>query len=325
MLAIRLLLAMLIFSLGIDVSTSLAQSKVTLKLAHNSALIYPYHIGALKLAEEVKRRSNDRMEIQIFPMSQLGNERDLTQGVHLGTIDMIVVSNAMVTNFVPEVVVFDLPYLFRDRDHALRVLQAPIGQRLTKTVEQKVGKVLGYYAGGTRGIYNSVRPVRRVDDLKGLKIRVIPNKIYVSTLNALGALATPMPFSEVYGALQQGVIDGAENDPPSLLGMKHYEVAKHYSLTSHFVQEGYLFINVDRWNSLTAEQQKVLAEAAQISQKEEREYERAKHGETIAELQRLKVEIVEVDQSAFAEKVKPVWREIPSEYAPLIEEIQNVK
>jgi TRAP-type transport system periplasmic protein len=321
-----LLVAALFFlALAIQAPAVQGQQKVVLKAGHTSSLIYQHHIGLLKMNEIVKSRTNGQVEIQIFPMSQLGNERDLVEGIQLGTIDMIAVSNAMVSNFVPETIVFDLPYLFKDQDHALRALLSPTGQRIVKPVEQKVGKVLAYYATGVRSIFNRVRPVRTPEDMKGLKIRVIQNKVYLSTINAMGGIGTPLPFSEVYGALQQGVIDGAENSPVSLLGMKHYEHAKYYSFTNHFVLSGYVLMSWTRWKSLTPEQQKIFTEAAQASQTLEYEYEKEKDIESIAKLRELGVQIIEnVNLAPFEERAKGVWREVP-EYASLIEEIRKVK
>lgn len=302
-----------------------AQTKAVWKAGHSTTVIYPYQIGLEKLNDEVKRRTNGQIEIQIFPQAQLGNERDLAEGVQLGTVDLIAISNAMVTNFVPEAVIFDLPYLFQDQDHALRAWLSPAGQRIAGQIEKKLGKILAYYGGGTRNVYNKARPITKPEDLRGLKIRVIPNKIYIGTLNAMGALATPLPFSEVYSALQQGVIDGGENDPTGHFGMKHYEPAKYYSLTMHFVQSAHAFLNWDRWNRLTPEQQKIVAEAGQISQAAARDYERAKYEESLGDLRRAGVQINDVDRAVFAERTKSVWQEVPSQYRGLSEEIQKVK
>jgi tripartite ATP-independent transporter DctP family solute receptor len=319
------LLAVILFILAISLPAAQAQQKVVLKAGHTSSLIYQHHIGLLKMNDIVKSRTNGQIEIQIFPMSQLGNERDLVEGIQLGTIDMIAVSNAMVSNFVPETIVFDLPYLFKDQEQSLRALLSPTGQRIVKGVEQKVGKVLAYYATGVRSVFNRVRPVRTPEDMKGLKIRVIQNKIYLATINALGGIGTPLPFSEVYGALQQGVIDGAENSPVSLLGMKHYEHAKYYSFTNHFVLSGYVLMNWNRWNGLTPEQQKIFTGAAQESQKVEYVYEKEKDIESIAELRKQGVQIIEtLDLAPFEERAKAVWREVP-EYASTIEEIRKIK
>lgn len=323
----RMLVLLIVLGVALcGVAPAGAQGKpIVLKAGHVSSTIYPHHIGLVKLSEEVKKRTNGQVDIQIFPLSQLGNERDLTEGVRLGTVDMTVVSNAIVANFVPEAVVFDLPYLFQNQDHAMRALQSPAGLKVVNQIEGKIGKVLAYYGTGTRSVFNKVRPITKPEDLKGLKIRVLQSKVFIATLNAMGALATPMPFSEVYGALQQGVIDGAENDPASLLGMKHYEHSQYYSLTNHFVLSGYVFINWDRWKTLTPEQQKILAEAAELSQKEERDYERRKHEEALAELKRLGVKINDVNQAVFAERVKPVWQEVAGQYSALVAEIQKVK
>ncbi|MBI4573016.1 MAG: TRAP transporter substrate-binding protein [candidate division NC10 bacterium] len=316
---------LLVVGLALGASEGSAQSKVVLKAGHTSSLIYQHHIGLLKMNEVIKSRTNGQVEIQVFPMSQLGNERDLVEGIQLGTIDMIAVSNAMVSNFVPEAIVFDLPYLFKDQDHALRTLLSPAGQRVMRGVEQKVGKILAYYATGVRSVFNRVRPVRTPDDLKGLKIRVIQNKIYLGTINAMGGIGTPLPFSEVYGALQQGVIDGAENSPVSLLGMKHYEHSKYYTLTNHFVLSGYVLMNWNRWRSFTPEQQKIIAEAAQLSQKMEYEYEKEEDIKSLVKLRELGVQIIEdVNRGPFEERAKAVWREVP-EHASLVEEIRKVK
>lgn len=323
----RILGAVLALLLGVVVNVPVgeAQSKIVMKAGHTSSLIYQHHIGLLKMNDEIKKRTNGQIEIQIFPMSQLGNERDLVEGVQLGTVDMTVVSNAMVSNFVPEAIVFDLPYLFNDQDHALRAILSPTGQRIMQQVEQKVGKLLTYYATGVRSVFNRVRPIRTPEDMKGLKIRVIQNKIYIATINAMGGIGTPLAFSEVYGALQQGVIDGAENSPVSLLGMKHYEHAKYYSLTNHFVLSGQMFINWNRWKSLTPEQQKIIAEAAQLSQKMEYDYEKEKDIESLVKLREAGVQIIEnVNRAPFAERARAVWREVP-EYASLIEAIRKVK
>jgi TRAP-type transport system periplasmic protein len=311
--------------LGIGTGAGAGQAKVVLKAGHTSSLIYQHHIGLLKMNEILKSRTNGEIEIQVFPMSQLGNERDLVEGVQLGTIDMTVVSNAMVSNFVPEAIVFDLPYIFKDQDHALRALLSPPGQRVMQKVEQKVGRLLTYYATGVRSVFNRVRPVRTPEDMRGLKIRVIQNKIYMSTINAMGGIATPLPFSEVYGALQQGVIDGAENSPVSLLGMKHYEHAKYYSFTNHFVLSGQMFVSWNRWKGLTPDQQKIMLEAAQASQKVEYDYEKEKDIESIAKLREAGVQIIEsVNLAPFQERAKAVWKEVP-EHASLVEEISRVR
>ena len=319
-----LMFILILFLLGFMPAPAASQSKIVLKAGHASSLVYPYQIGLKSMKEEVLKKTNEQVEIQIFPMSQLGNERDLTEGVQLGTVDMMAVSNAMITNFVPIAVVFDLPYLYQDQDHALRVHYSSVGQRVTQAIEKKVGKILAYYGGGTRSVFNDIRPIKKPEDLKGLKIRVIQNKIYIATLNAMGALSTPLPFSEVYGALQQGVIDGAENDPPSFLSMKHYEHAGYFSLTTHFVQSAYLIINWDRWNSFTPEHQKIIAEAAKISEKVERDDERSKYNEALEQLKQLGIQINDIDKRPFAEQTKTVWREA-GQHMSLIEEIQKVK
>ncbi len=306
------------------ISTSSAQDKIVLKLGHPSSTIYPAHIGALKMAEEVKKRSNGQIEIEVFPMSQLGNERDLAEGIKLGTVDIAIVSNMMITNFAPAAAVFDLPYFFNDPDHLMRATMSPTGQKIIKTFEEKVGKVLAYYRNGPRSIYNKTRPINTPDDVKGLKLRVVQNKGLLSTFQALDAVAMPIPFSEVYSSLQQGVIDGAENDPDTLVGMKHYETVKYYSLTNHFTHLNYVFMNTGRWNKLTPAQQQIIADAAVVSQETEAEYQMKSYNDSIEKLKELNIVINEVDRAPFVEKVKHLWDDVPAEYAGYVADLKSI-
>ncbi len=305
-------------------SPSSAKDKIVLKLGHPSSTIYPAHIGALKMADEAMKRSNGQIEIQVFPMSQLGNERDLAEGIKLGTVDIAIISNMMISNFAPAAAVFDLPYFFKDPDHLLRAAMSPTGQEIIKTYEAKVGKVLAYYRNGPRSVYNKIRPINTPDDLKGLKLRVVQNKGLLATFQTLGAVAMPVPFSEVYSSLQQGVIDGAENDPETVLGMKHFETVKYYSLTNHFTHLNYVFINKNRWKKLTPAHQQIIAEAALVSQEAEAEYQKKSFSDSIQKLKELKIVINELDRAPFVAKVKHLWDDVPAEYAGYVADLKSI-
>ncbi|HEY0920417.1 TRAP transporter substrate-binding protein [Devosia sp.] len=300
--------------------------KLVLKLGHPSSLTYPSHIGALKLAEEVARRSNGEIEIQVFPLSQLGGERDLIEGLQLGTVDMAIFSNMSITNFVPAAPILELPFFYKDGDHILRAIESPAGQRLMGMYEDAIGKLLGFYKTSSPSFYNSVRPIHTMDDLKGLKLRAIQSNIRIEFFTALGALPIPLPFSEVYGALQQGIVDGADNDPASLLGMKHYEYSKYYSLTKHVNFLNYVFISRNVWASLTPEQQQIIEEATAVSEATEAAYLTESVEKDMAELKGLGVEINDVDTAPMIAKVAPLWDSwVPAEYHDLLNEIRAVE
>ncbi|MFH1282881.1 MAG: TRAP transporter substrate-binding protein, partial [bacterium] len=198
--------AILFFLCGI-MTTSASAEKITLKFGHVLETDHPYHKMALKFKEELEKRQPE-VTINIFPAKQLGSERDLVEGLQIGSVDISTITSALTAGFVSGFKVFSLPFLFKDTDHLFRVMDSDVGKKLEKDME-KAGLIkLGFVYGGSRDLYASV-PIQNLDDLKGKKIRTMENKILVDTWNTLGAIATPIPWGDVYLSLKQGVVDGA--------------------------------------------------------------------------------------------------------------------
>jgi len=211
-----------------------AQKKpIVLRLAETHPADYPTTLGDMRFADLVKERSKGRIVIEVYPGSQLGQEKAVIEQVQFGAIDFTRVSISPLASFVPVFNALQLPYLYRTEDHMWKVLLGPIGQELFASLEPSGFVGIGWFEPGARNFYNSKRPVSKPEDLKGLKIRVQESELMVGMVQGLGAVATPMPYGEVYSGLQTGVIDGAENNWPSYESTSHFEVAKFYTLDEH--------------------------------------------------------------------------------------------
>ena len=249
-------LAVFILSAGVAQAAS-----ITLKLGHVVEPTKPYAMGAEYFAQKVKEKTNGTVEVQVFPNSQLGNQRDLIEGMAFGTVDMCMSSTAVLANFVPEMAVFDLPFIFRDRDHAYKTLDT-IGMEVAQLGEKRGFKVLVMMENGLRHMTNSKRPIRTPADMKGLKFRVMEQPVYIKMMELLGASPTPMAYGEVYTALQKGVIDGQENPLSTITTSRLFEVQKYISLTAHTYSAEPMLIGTKAWAKLSPEQQKLVQEAA---------------------------------------------------------------
>ncbi|GAB6275696.1 MAG: TRAP transporter substrate-binding protein [Rectinema sp.] len=211
-----------------------AQAKpIVLRLAETHPQDYPTTRGDYEFARLVKERSNGRIIIEVYPGSQLGEEKAVIEQVQFGAIDITRVSISPVASFVPKLNAFQMPYLYRDADHMWKVLKGDIGKELLASLEPFGFIGLGWFDGGARSFYNSKKPIYKPSDLKGMKIRVQESELMMGLVQSFGAVPTPMPYGEVYSGLQTGVIDGAENNPPSYYSASHYEVAKYYTLDEH--------------------------------------------------------------------------------------------
>ncbi len=290
-------------------SASLAfAAPVTLKLGHIAEPDNVYGQGADHFAKLVKERSNGEINIQVFPSSQLGNQRDLVEGLGLGTVDMTLTGTAVLGNFVPEVAVFDLPFLFRDVNHAYKALDT-VGMDLAKKGEANGMITLAIWENGVRHMTNNKRPIKTPDDMKGLKVRVMEQPIYIDMMKALGASPTPMAMSELYTALQKGVIDGQENPLGHIATKRFNEVQKYLSLTGHTYASEPLLISSMAWNKLTPEQQQILKKAAEDTRDWERQLCRDLEGKYLDQIKNAGTTEVNdnVDKEAFAKATKPAW------------------
>jgi tripartite ATP-independent transporter DctP family solute receptor len=279
-----------------------------LKLAHSLDQSHPVHKGMEFMAQRLAELSGGTMRIEIYPNEQLGNETEAIEQVQRGALDMTKTSTGPLESFIPEMAVFSVPYIFRDADHFWKVLDGPVGKELLLVGEKKGVRGLCYYDSGSRNFYTINKPVLSPADLRGQKIRVMKSKTSMDMVEALGAAPTPIPFGELYTALQTGVVDGAENNLPSFTSTRHYEVCKHFSLDEHTMIPDILLVSEQVWNSLTPRQQMWLQQAADESSV----YQRglwARETEKSRELMlKVGVMIHKPDRQPFIDKVQAMHR-----------------
>jgi len=237
--------------------------KIELSLANEAPPFFVYTIVSEEFKKLVEEKVGDKVTIKIFHSGQLGGEKDTLEGEIIGTVDMAIVQSSLLALWEPQMVYIDVPFLYRSVDHAMKVINGPIGQSINKKMEKHGIMVLAGMNLGFRSIYNSKRPIYKPGDVAGLKYRVIQNPLYVDTINSWGAKATPMNFGEVYTGLQQGVIDAAGLEPYSYEIMKHYEVAPYFSFTDHIYQAFMLTMSKKKFDSLPADIQQALLDAAE--------------------------------------------------------------
>lgn len=300
------------------------KKKKTIRLAHALSTSHPVHQGMVRLAKLVDEKSKGKLEITIFPSQQLGSEREALELLQIGSIGMTKVSSAALENFVPELRVYSLPYLFKDDEHIVNVLDGEIGRELLLAGEEYWLRGLTYYDAGQRSFYTKDKPIETPDDLKGMKIRVMESQMAVDMVRTLGGSPTPISWGELYTALQQGVVDGAENNPPSFLTSRHYEVAKYYSLDEHTMLPDLLLISTIQWNNLSEQEQDWIQEAADSSAVYQRKVWAEAEKEALETVQEAGVEIIYPDKEPFIEMTSPVYetfRESDPEFYNLIQRI----
>lgn len=280
------------------------RSEVTvLHLAHTLDTGHTVHKAMVHLGQRLEQYSGGTMRVALYPGGQLGNERELIELLQIGSLAMTKVSASPLEGFVPEMQVFNIPYVFRDKDHYQQVLDSAIGQRLLDSPLPVRLKGLGYYDAGSRSFYTVARPVNTPADLKGLKIRVQESQTALRMVAALGGAATPIAWGELYTALQQGVVDGAENNPPSFYLSGHYEICKYYTLDEHTAVPDLLLIGTVAWNALDAQQQQWLQQAVADSVAFQRQLWAADSAAALAAVEAAGVEIIRPDKRLFRDKV----------------------
>ena len=291
-----------------------AFAKTVLKLGHIAEVSHPYAQGADHFAKLVAEKSGGDMEVQVFPSSQLGSQKDMTEGLIYGTIDMVLTGTADLGQFQPKMSIFDLPFLFKDRAHAYKSLDT-VGMELGKDLEPKGMKLLGFMENGIRHLTNNVRPVKAPADMAGLKIRVMSNKIYIETIKSLGGSPTPMAFGELYSAMQQGTVDGQENPSAHIYTKRFFEVQKYASLTAHAYAPEPVLISMITWSKLSDAQKAIIQEAAKEAIAWQRELSTKEDNEYWDKIKATgKIEVIEVDRKPFMEATQPVWKE----FAPTV-------
>lgn len=307
-------------------SNAWAKPDVVLKLGHGLPTTHPVHGAMLYMAKRVEEKSGGRMRVEVFPNEQLGTEKECIEALQLGYLAMTKTSSAPMENFVEKMKIFGVPYLFRDADHFWKVLDGPIGKELLLAGQAKRLRGLCYYDAGARSFYTKDRPINTPADLKGMKIRVQNSAMSMKLVEAMGGSPTPIPWGELYTALDQGVVDGAENNSPSFRQSRHYEVCKYYTLDEHTRLPDMLMISVRVWNKLTAEQQRILQEAVDESVVYQRKIWAEAEQADLKAVEEAGVEVIYPDKAPFRESVRSVWEEFEgTEIGDLIERIQEVK
>lgn len=299
--------------------------KYTFRVSTNHPAEHPMTEALHVFAKEVNERTDGQVEVKVYPAAQLGEETEVIEQAQQGILEFVRVSAGNMSGFAPMMDIFSVPFIFRDADHYWKVLNGGIGEEIFKDLENKQLKGIVYYDGGARSIYNSVRPINKPEDLKGLKIRVMPSQVMIKTIEAFEAIPTTTTFAEVYSALQTKVIDGAENSPISLLTMKHCEVAKYFSLDEHMRIPDMMVMSLKKWNEMPEDIQQAIMDAAKASQEYQIKAWAKFEEETMEELKTQGVEINTVNQAAFAKVVEPLIDELKPQFNGLIEKIQELQ
>lgn len=268
---------------------------------------YPTVEAVKYMGDLVKERTGGRITVEVFHSAQLGEEKDTIEQTRAGVIDLNRVSLGPFNGLVPESTVPSLPYIFRSTDHMRKVMDGEIGNEILAGFEPHGLIGLAFYDGGARSFYNSQKPINSIEDLKGMKFRVMQSDIFVDMVNALGANATPMPYGEVYSAIETGVIDGAENNWPSYESAKHAEVAKNYSLDEHLIVPEVLVMAKSSWDKLSAEDQAIVRQAAKDSVARQRELWDAREIASRKMVEDAGTQVTEVDKQPFIDAMKPVY------------------
>jgi tripartite ATP-independent periplasmic transporter solute receptor, DctP family len=269
---------------------------------------YPTVEAVKEMGKLLEERTGGRLCVEVFHSAQLGEEKDTIQQTQFGVIDMNRVSLGPFNNLVPETQVPSLPYIFRSVDHMHKVMDGPIGEEILAAFSAHDLVGLAFYDGGSRSFYNSQKPITSVEDLKGMKFRVMQSDVFVDMVGALGANATPMPYGEVYSSIQTGVIDGAENNWPSYDSSGHFEVAKYYTLDQHLIVPEVLVMSKKVWDGLSAEDQATVRQAAKDSVPVMRELWVAQEKKSEEKIRAAGAEVVtDIDKGPFIEAMKPVY------------------
>jgi tripartite ATP-independent transporter DctP family solute receptor len=278
-----------------------------LTLAHGLDVTHPVHIAMVHMADRLAEVSGGRMRIEIHPNGQLGEERELIEMLQIGSLAMTKVSASPLESFVPEMAVFSTPYVFRDEEHLWRVLDGEIGRDLLLAGESSFLRGLCYYDAGPRSFYTTARAVRTPRDLSGLKIRVQQSITSTRMVRTLGGSATPIDWGELYSALQQGVVDGAENNLPSFFLARHYEVSRYLTLDEHTWVPDVLLISTRVWQRLSDQERRWLEHAARSSVEVQRRLWREASRRALEAVRAAGVEVIEPDKATFRAAVQPMF------------------
>ena len=306
---------------------ALAQQKQIWKASDVHPLGYPTVEALQRMGTKLEKATNGRISIQMFPLGQLGGEKEMIEQAQVGALQIARISVGAMGPVVDDLNVFNMPFIFRDEGHMRRVIDGPIGQELLERTSNAPTSrliVLGWMDAGTRNVYSN-KPVSKPADLKGMKIRMMGNPLFVETMNAMGGNGIAMGFNELYSALQTGVVDGAENNPPTLFAQNHYQVSKVYSLTGHLIIPEIFVFSKRTWDAMSKEDQALTRKVSREAQLEQRQLWDAYVGEAESKLKAAGVQFVNADKKAFYDATQPVRDKYGAKYAALLKQIQDTK
>ena len=313
--------------LSLALGASAMAQTTTLKIGYATTKESHYGVGSTVFCDEIEKSTQGRYKCQQFPSSALGGEREMIEAVQIGTLDLVNTSTGPVGNFVPEVKIVDIPFLFRDYDHARKVMDGPIGQDILTKFPSKGLVALAWTENGFRHMTNSKRDIVKPSDAAGLKMRTMENKVHMDGYRTFGILPTPMAFPELFGALQQGTVDGQENPIPVILASKFSQVQKYLSLTGHVYSPALLLMSPKVWGKLSDADKKVFTDAAKKGSTAQRKKVNDDENNGIAQLEKDGMKVTKVvDGAAFREALKPAYAGYEKEFgAANIKKIQDVK
>ncbi len=305
-----------------------AQSKMVFKASDVHPEGYPTVTAVESMGKKLEAATNGRLSVQMYASMQLGGEKEAIEQAQIGAIQIGRVSVGALGPVVDDLNVFNLPFLFRDTAHMEKVIDGPIGQELLgKVTNNPQTHLVGlcWMDAGSRSMYDTKHAIKSIADLKGLKIRVIGNPMFVDMMNALGGNGVAMGYDQVFSALQTGVVDGAENNLPSYVFDNHYQVAKFYTMTEHLIVPEILIFSRPTWDSLSKDDQSLVTKLSREAQMEERTLWLAKEKEALDKMKAANIEVDQIaDKKPFQDAVKPVWDKYGAKYADLIKRIQAV-
>ncbi len=288
---------------------------------------YPTVEAIVRMGDKLDKATNGRIKIQMYPSMQLGGEKEMIEQAQVGALQIARISVGAMGPVNDDVNVFNMPFVFRDEAHMRKVIDGPIGAEILDKINNDPKSrliVLGWMDAGTRNVYSS-KPVTKPEDLKGQKIRMMGNPLFVETMNAMGGSGVAMGFNELYTAMQTGVVDGAENNPPTLYAQNHYKLAKMYSLTGHLIIPEIFVFSKKNWEALSKEDQALLKKVSREAQLEQRKLWDAYVGEAEKKLKDAGVQFIPADKAAFYKATQPVRDKYGAKYAKILKEIQDTK
>jgi tripartite ATP-independent transporter DctP family solute receptor len=301
---------------------------VTFKAASSVDPQHAYHLALVKFGQILSEKTNGRLKVDIYHSSQLGSDRELLEAEKMGTVDFAATASAPAISFIPEIGVLDLPYLFKDRVHAYAVLDSAIGGALLNKLESQNIKGLAFFENGWRCVTNSVYPIRKAEDMKGIKIRVMESPVYIDMFKAVGAIPTPMAWGEVFVALQQGTVDAQENPVNFINSQRLDDVQKYLSLTEHTYSAALFTMSKKTFNKLSVQDQEVILEAAKETKDYERQLSMEQSDKAIEEIRkRGKMQVIDdVLKDSFKERMQTIYSSYESKYGKeLVDSIINYK